>query len=146
MAKRTRVLIDTNVALDLLQARKPWVFEAVQIFALAENGRIELCISTDALSTIFYIVEKDGNASKAREAVSKLLDYVTLCALDANAVLKGMALDFEDIEDAFVCSVAQKADADVIVTRDQDDFANSPVPVRSPAEFLASWKACHEKP
>lgn len=143
MSKQPRVFIDTNVALDLLQAREPWVFEAVQIFALAESKQIELCISTDALSTIFYIVEKDSNAPRAREAISKLLDYVTLCALDDNAVLKGMSLDFSDIEDAFICAVAQKANADVIVTRDQSDFANSPLPTQTPVEFLAAWKSTH---
>lgn len=146
MPSKPRVFIDTNIALDLLQAREPFVFEAIQLFALAEDGSIELCISTDALSTIFYIVEKDENATKAREALSKLLDYVTLCALDDSSVLAGMALDFEDIEDAFVCSVAQKSNADVIVTRNQGDFANSPIPVQAPSEFLASWKASRNIP
>lgn len=141
MPRRPRIFIDTNVALDLLQARNPWMFEAIQIFALAESNQIELCISTDALSTIFYVIEKNSNATKAREALSKLIDYVTLCALDDSAVLKGMALDFKDIEDVFVCSVAQKANAEVIVTRNQADFSNSPIPVQTPIEFLASWKS-----
>lgn len=145
MPNRPRIFIDTNIALDLLQAREPFVFEAIQIFALAEEGSIELCISTDALSTIFYIIEKDGSAAKAREALSKLLDYVTLCALDESAVLAGMALGFNDIEDAFVCSVAQRSNAEVVVTRDQHDFEHSPVPVQAPVEFLASWKASHPK-
>lgn len=143
MPRHPRVFIDTNVALDLLQAREPWLADALQIFALADNGAVELCISTDALSTIFYVIEKNKNASKAREAISKLLDYVTLCALDDSAVLKGMSLDFKDIEDAFVCAVAQRANAEVIVTRDQFDFANSPLPVQTPVEFLASWKSTH---
>lgn len=145
MRSRPRIFIDTNIALDLLQARDPFVFEAIQIFALAEKGEIELCISTDALSTIFYVIEKDECAAKAREALSKLLDYVTLCALNDSAVLAGMALEFNDIEDAFVCSVAQRSNAEVIVTRDQYDFANSPVPVQTPVEFLASWRASHPK-
>lgn len=143
MPKVPRVFIDTNIALDLLQAREPWVFEAIQIFALAESGQIELCLSTDALSTIFYVVEKNSDAAKAREALSKILDYVTLCALNESAVLKGMALDFNDIEDAFVCSVAQETEAEVIITRNQKDFANSPVPVQAPTEFLAAWKTVH---
>lgn len=141
MTSIPRVFIDTNVALDLLQAREPWVFEAIQIFALAENGQLELYLSTDALSTIFYVVEKNSDTAKAREALSKLMDYVTLCALDVSAVLKGMALDFKDIEDAFVCSVAQEANAEVIITRNKTDFANSPIPVQTPIEFLATWKS-----
>lgn len=141
MDRSLRIFIDTNVALDLLLSREPFVADALQIFALSENDDIELCISTDALSTIFYVVEKNKNAAKAREAISKLLDFVTLCALDEGSVLKGMALGLTDIEDAFVCAVAQKAGASVIVTRNLKDFIGAPLPVQSPAEFLASWKA-----
>lgn len=136
-----RAFIDANVALDLLQAREPHVADALHVFALAEQGQFELLLSTDSLSTIFYVVEKNRDAQTAREALSKLLDYVTLCALDESSVLRGMALDFIDIEDAFICAVASAAKADVIITRNVRDFSSSPVPVVTPREFLAAWQA-----
>ncbi len=136
-----RIFIDTNVALDLIQAREPFLADALFLFALSERKSIELCLSTDSLSTIFYVVEKNKDARVAREAVSKLLDFVTLCSLDENAVLKGMALDFADIEDAFICAVAMAAKARVIVTRNVKDFAQAPLPVQTPREFVATWQA-----
>lgn len=141
MARKLRVFLDTNVALDLLQAREPFVADAIHIFALADAREIELLLSTDSLSTIFYVVDKNENAAIAREAVAKLLDFVTLCSLDEVAVLKGMALDFEDIEDAFICAVAEKHAADVIVTRNSKDFKNAPLLTQTPTEFLATWLA-----
>ena len=132
-----RVLVDTNVALDLLLARQPFVNDALQLFALGEAGRAQLLLSTDAISTIFFVVSKNQNAATAREAICKLLDLVGLAALDERAVLRGMSLDFEDIEDALVAAVAEKEGVDLIVTRNQKDFKNSPVPVMAPAAFLA---------
>lgn len=136
-----RVLLDTNVALDLLQERQPFVIDALQLFALGEAGRVQLLLSTDAISTIFYVVSKNTNAKKARKAVSTLLDFVTLTALDDQTVLHGMALGFADIEDALVAAVAEKAGATCIVTRNVKDFAGSPVPVMTPKEFLSAWAA-----
>lgn len=135
-----RIFLDTNIALDLLQAREEFVGDALYIFALGEQKKLELCLSTDSLSTIFYVIEKNKDARTAREAISKLLDFVTLCSLDEGSVLKGMALDFVDIEDAFICAVAQKAQCSVIITRNVKDFAKSPVPVRTSREFVAAWR------
>lgn len=141
MSEPKRVFLDTNIALDLLLARDPYVADALHIFALAEQGHLTLLISTDSLSTIFYVIEKNKDSRVAREALSKLLDYATLCSLDESAVLAGMALDFTDIEDAFISAVAQKGNASVIITRNAKDFQASPIPVRTPKEFLASWEA-----
>ncbi len=135
-----RVLIDTNVALDLLQERQPHVWDALQIFALGEAGELELLLSTDSISTIFYVVSHNADAAVAREAITKLLDFVMLASLDEKAVLRGLSLDFVDIEDALIASVAERSGAQVIVTRNAKDFKNSPLPVMAPSEFLAFWQ------
>ncbi len=133
------ILIDTNVALDLLQKREPYVGDAVRIFALAEAEQINLLLSSDAISTIFYIVEKNKDSATAREAIAKLLDFVHLAQLDEKTVLKAMGYEFTDIEDALVAAVAQDCGAQIIVTRNVRDFKSSPVDVMTPHEFLAYW-------
>lgn len=138
-----KVLIDTNIALDLLQAREGYLEDALYIFALSEQRKLQLCLSTDSLSTIFYVIEKNTNSKTAREAITKLLDFVTLCSLDESTVMHGMALDFVDVEDAFICAVAMKAQCSAIITRNTKDFAHSPLPVITSREFVASWKAQH---
>lgn len=135
-----KILVDTCVALDLLLAREPFVIDAVELFALSEADGCELLLSTDAISTIFYVVSKNRNASVAREAIVGLLDFAGLAMLDEATVVKGLALDFSDIEDALVAAVAQREGASLIVTRNLKDFANSPVPAMAPREFLAAWR------
>lgn len=141
MPRPARVMVDTNVALDLVQNREPFVADAVHLFALAEAGDVQLLLSTDAISTIFYVVCKNADARTGREAIAKLLDFVTLAPLDESAVVKGLALDFVDVEDALVAAVAQKHRAAAIVTRNARDFKNSPVPAMEPKEFLAALEA-----
>jgi len=132
-------LIDTNVVLDLLLAREPFKVEATHIFALAEAQVIRLFLSSDAISTIAYLVGKNASRSKARQALAILLDYITLVPLDEALVMKALALDFSDIEDALVAASADESGARAIITRNAKDFANSPVPAVSPPEFLAYW-------
>lgn len=139
MAKNLRVFLDTNVALDLILNRHPFSVDALQLFALSEANRINLLLSSDSISTIFYVVEKNKGAKTARESIAKLLDFVSLCGLDEAIVIKTMMLDFTDIEDALINAVAENAEADVIVTRNAKNFINATIPVRTPAEFLASF-------
>lgn len=132
-----RFFLDTNVALDLILEREPFAIDAVQLFALSESDRIELLLSTDAISTIFYVVSKNKNKVVARQAISTLLDYVELAALNERDVINGLLLEFEDIEDALVTAVADRCDVRAIITRNIKDFKQSPVPVLTPPEALA---------
>ena len=131
-----RILVDTNVALDLLLNREPFAIDALQLFALAEAEKVELLLSTDAISTIFYVVRKNCDSSVAREALAKLLDYVALVALDERAVIRGLATDFADVEDALVAAVAEKTGAAAIVTRNLSDFSPLPYAPLALVSFL----------
>ena len=135
------VLLDTNIILDVILNRAPFVEEALAIFAMGEAGTLKLSLSTDAISTVFYVVERNKDAQTARRAILNLVSRVKLAALDEPVVLRGLSLDFADIEDALVAAVAESIGADLIVTRNAKDFTASPVTVMTPTEFLAYWRA-----
>ena len=48
-------------------------------------------------------------------------------------------MDWGDFEDAVQASCAAKVEADYLLTRNQEDFRGSHVPVLSPAEFVALY-------
>lgn len=75
----------------------------------------------------------------------KLLGFVELEGLDERTVLRAMELDFSDLEGALVSAAAEKAGADVIVTRNGKDFWGSTVPVMDPKAFLAYIRTNGEK-
>ncbi len=54
------VMIDTNVALDLLANRKPFAEEALQLFNRAAQGRVKLYLSSLSYTTLFYVLKKDN--------------------------------------------------------------------------------------
>lgn len=133
------LVVDTNVVLDLILGREPFVHNALTLFALAEAEQLALVLSADAISTIGYIVERNKDAQTARAAITNLLGRVKLAPLDEGAVREGLGYDFIDIEDSLVAAVAARSKAVAIVTHNGTDFRNSPVPAVSPAEFLAFW-------
>jgi len=49
------VLFDTNVILDVLLEREPFVDAASKLFALVDNGRITGSICATTVTTVFYV-------------------------------------------------------------------------------------------
>jgi len=68
-----KILIDTNVALDILLQRQPWYTNAALVFSFAQRNYIECYISASAITDIFYVAKKDLGKSGARAAMKILL-------------------------------------------------------------------------
>ena len=83
-------------------------------------------IFVDANVIIDYLVDRMPFADDA-EAV------IDACVQDGN---EGAFTGHPDFEDTLQIAAAMAWGADVIVTRDKDGFADSPVKVLAPAEFL----------
>ena len=139
-----RVLFDTNVVLDVLLDRQPFVDVATRLFALVDNGRLDGVVGATTLTTIHYLARKTLGTRKASEVVSGLLDLFDVAPVDGDTLRSACGLDFADYEDAVLHEAAVAAGAVAIVTRNQADFARSSVPVLGPAELLAVIAAKEE--
>ena len=51
-----RVIIDTNVVLDVLLEREPFAKAAVNVFCLVEESRIEAFLCATTITTIDYLL------------------------------------------------------------------------------------------
>ncbi len=130
------ILIDLNVLLDVLQQRQPY-FQASSALidrALADNK--SACIPAHAVTTIHYLVAKYGNRQSANRAVDWLLTHFQVAAVTSNELVRARALDWPDFEDAVVAAAAEAENCSAIITRNVSDFRNSPVPARTPEEYL----------
>jgi hypothetical protein len=67
------ILVDTNVALDVLLNRQPWYTAAAVIFNLTKQGIITAYLSATTVTDIFYLAKKDLGKSAARAAILRLL-------------------------------------------------------------------------
>ena len=71
-----RLFIDTNIIVDLLAARTPFLRDAAQLFTLADTGKVKLFTSSIAVTTTFYLLQKEVKPEVARAAIQKLLTMV----------------------------------------------------------------------
>ncbi|NWF78797.1 MAG: PIN domain-containing protein [Chloroflexi bacterium] len=68
-----RVLIDTNIVLDVLLDRHPWVTDASQVWASCESGRITGYIPGSAMTDMFYVARRMTDIATAQIAVGLCL-------------------------------------------------------------------------
>jgi predicted nucleic acid-binding protein len=136
-----RVLVDTDVILDVITARVPFTKEAAEVLDLSEEGAFEAFISALTPLNVFYIARKTRSSADLREAIKELLQVVMVCPLNDAILNAAFALPFNDYEDAVQHCCATAAGLDAIVTRNVRDYKNSTLPVFTPAEFLSHLKS-----
>ena len=131
-----KILIDTNVVLDLLLEREPFVETAIVLFEQIEQGKLEGAIAATTITNIFYIIRKTEGREVALAAIDRLLIGLQFCAVDRQTVETALRLGLKDFEDSIQLACATLNQLDAIVTRDQKDFIGSNLPIYSPTELL----------
>ncbi len=135
-----KILIDTNVLLDVLCNRADFVQDALKIFKLCEVNRIKGCISVLSVPNIVYIMRKELDHDRIKEIIKILTSIFVVVSLRETDILNATNIQFSDYEDALQSVCAERIRADYIVTRNVKDFKNSPVPAITPAEFLEQFQ------
>jgi len=133
-----KVLFDTNVVLDHLLGREPFVDAAEQLLSLVDSGRIDGVICSTTATTIHYLASKAVGSSAALDYLRKLLAIFDVACVDRDVLRVALDAGFSDFEDAVLHEAACKVGAVAIVTRDGKDFAKSTLPVFDPIELLAA--------
>ena len=133
-----RVLVDTNVLLDVLGRREPHWPAASGVWTLAETGRLQATISAISYNNIYYIVRKWGGRDRAEEALRLLRDVFDTVDLTRKVLIQAMDAGLGDFEDAIQYFSAVHARADFIITRNAEDFPRAGPIVMTPGEWLAT--------
>ena len=137
----SRILIDTNIVIDLLSRRKNFYDEAADLFSRADKKELNLTISSLTFANTNYILTKLKSAKEAREILRKFKVLVKILSLDDKIVQLALSDDdFPDFEDGLQYYSATENQIDVIITRNKKDFKNSKIPVLTAKEFLARKK------
>lgn len=131
-----KVLVDTNVILDVLCNRKEFVEDSLRVFQCCEAQHITGYISALSIPNIVYIMRKELDQEKIREILHTLTMVFSVVELRESDLLKAAELPFGDYEDALQSVCAARVRADYIVTRNGKDFENSSVLAISPTDLL----------
>jgi predicted nucleic acid-binding protein len=132
-----KVLIDVNVALDVILERQPWLDDSKKVWDACHEARVVGHLIATAVTNIFYVSRRLIGTEKARAAVRICLVTFEIIPVGRDELEEADSMAGSDLEDNVSLACALAAGLDAIVTRDPRGFAGSPVPVLSPAELLA---------
>lgn len=132
-----KILLDTNIILDILLAREPFVHASSEVFIRAEECVYDAYLTSNSIADIVYLLRKQIPESLKRQEIIKdllrILDVVSVTKMD---IIKALDLQFTDFEDALQTQCAKKSKIDYIVTRNTKDFTDKDIKALTPEEFL----------
>ena len=131
-----RILVDTNVLIDVVTMREPFLADSVKIFELCQEKVIVGAIAAHSISNMSYILRKDFSRDKLREIFLNIFEVFRVEAIDFSKLLATVADEtFSDFEDCLQVQCAKSFRADYIITRNVKDFAASEIPAVTPEDF-----------
>lgn len=136
-----KVFLDTNVILDLLLDREPFNEDIAEIFEIADERSIILCVSSLTIAYVNYIVSRIEGSKKARTKTKKLLKLVEVENVGKREVLNSANSGFKDFEDGIQNFCALESKHVIIVTRNTKDFKSSELSILNPKEYVAKLNA-----
>jgi len=132
-----KILIDTNIIIDLLAKSENHYLYSAQLFSLADKSKIQLIISTLSIANAYYLLNDVMKFKGAREVIGKFKVLVSFHSLTDKIV--ELALndkDFKDFEDGIQYYTALDSNCKAIITRNTKDFRKAKIPVLQPLEYL----------
>jgi len=131
-----RLLLDTNVLIDLYTQRPPQGDIAKKLLMMREWGDAELWASAKSLTDIFYVLHKTYSSERIQSAFAESFRWLEVCSLDSSDLQRAVSRNWPDFEDCLIDCCAEKVKADFLITRNQGDFVRAHAKVASPQEFF----------
>jgi predicted nucleic acid-binding protein len=132
-----KLLVDTNIVLDLLAKREPYYTASASLFSLADKRQIKLSVSSLTFANTNYTLLKAKSPNEVKSILRKLKLIVQVLPLDDKVIGRALNDDeFADFEDGLQYFSAIENNQDIIITRNLKDFKKAKIPVMSAAEYL----------
>jgi predicted nucleic acid-binding protein len=131
-----RILLDTNIVLDVLLDRQPHVEASAAAWAAVESGVSQGMLAAHAVTTIHYLIRKEMGNAKAARTISAILRVFGVASVDGVVIQEALQLPIADFEDAVTAAAARLAGCECIVTRDPKGFRGSPVRPLTPEAVM----------
>ena len=136
-----RVLLDTNVIIDVLQNREPWCESGKKIFLSVARKDFSGCITAKEAADIHFFAKKQFKGeenvdNKARQILIKLFSLFEIIDTTESDCKNALSFPNNDYEDAIMIETALRSGVDCIITRNTEHFSESPVKIYTPDEFV----------
>ena len=112
-----KVLIDTNVILDVLLKRTPFDVDAYNILKLAEEKKINAYLAAFSITDIYYFINKNLSHNDSIKTLEALLSIVEVVSITKHDIKRAMNFkEFRGLEDALQMQCLKKLKGDLIIT------------------------------
>jgi predicted nucleic acid-binding protein len=95
-----RVLFDSDVLLDILAQRQPFVAASARALNTVRQGRVQGFVSGHAVTNIFYILRRQVGRVAARELLARLLQHIQVASVTDEVIRQALNSPITDFEDA----------------------------------------------
>lgn len=132
-----KILIDTDVLLDIFLDREPFSNDSSKILDLCAKGRVMGFVTPVMISNVYYLLRKTNSQDKVIDNLKMLLTIVDISIIDKSTVSEALNSDFKDFEDALQNFSAQGSkEINIIITRNTKDYKTSKLSVMTPENYL----------
>lgn len=132
-----RILIDTNIVLDVMLKREPFYRMSLEILSLAKKDDVEEYISASAVTDIYYLAYRQlRDKGIVKNLMKELLTVVSVASVSGQEIENAISLEWNDFEDSVQYSVAYLQEMDGIVTRNPNDYKEAKIKIWKPEELL----------
>lgn len=132
-----RVLVDTNVFLDILYNREELVENSKAFFNLARMKRDQIYVAATTIKDLAYFIKKSlhDDAKTNDKLVSIFTKIGKIVGVSADDAINALYED-GDYEDNVLAFVCESNMCDAIITNNKKDFIGKNVVAITPAEYL----------
>lgn len=132
-----RILIDTDVILDLFFDREPFSENAAKVLSLCEKKVVIGFVTPVIISNVYYLLSQKAKQEKVIEKLKTLLSILEVLVIDKNTIIVALNSEFKDFEDALQNYSAElNGEIDMIITRNTKDYKKSKLGIINPENFL----------
>ena len=130
-----KILFDTNIILDVLLNRAPFVELSTNLVSSVENRMIEGYLCATTITTLDYLIAKSRNRETARIEIQKLLALFQIADVNSTVLSMSINSSFTDFEDAVQYFSGKCSKVNGLVTRNTKDYKQAILPIYTPDEL-----------
>jgi predicted nucleic acid-binding protein len=131
-----KVLFDSDVLLDVLLNRHPFIVDSAQALNTVATEQIKGYLAGHAVTNLYYIMRRQLNSAITHKKLNQLLQRIEVASVTDNIIRSALQNPMPDFEDAVTSEAAYAAQIDLIVTRNISDFEKSPVFAILPGKLI----------
>lgn len=131
-----KVLFDSDVLLDVLLNRHPFIVDSAQALNTVVTEQIKGYLAGHAVTNLYYIMRRQLNSAITHKKLNQLLQRIEVASVTDNIIRSALQNPMPDFEDAVTSEAAYAAQIDLIVTRNISDFEKSPVFAILPGKLI----------